>query len=55
LQKKTSARRPKHEPIVRVKRLFFILALFSLSLNAVCATEQDIVDRSAVTIRDLHL
>ena len=27
-----------------MKRLFFILALFSLSLNAVCATEQDIVD-----------
>jgi lipid-binding SYLF domain-containing protein len=37
-----------------MKRLFFILALFSLSLNAVYATEQGIVDRSAVTVREFR-
>jgi SH3 domain-containing YSC84-like protein 1 len=37
-----------------MKRLFFILALFSLSLNAVYATEQAIVDRSAVAVREFR-
>lgn len=37
-----------------MKKLFLILTLCSLSLIAANATEQDIVDRSAVTIREFR-
>lgn len=37
-----------------MKKLFFILVLFSLSLIAVNATEQGVVDRSAVTVREFR-
>ena len=37
-----------------MKKLFSILLIFSLSLVAVRATEQDTVDRSAVTIREFR-
>src|SRR5437867_8250652 len=37
-----------------MKRLFFILTIFSLSLIGANATEQDTVDRSATTIRDFR-
>jgi len=37
-----------------MKKLFFIVVLFSLSLIAANATEQDIVDRSAVTVREFR-
>jgi SH3 domain-containing YSC84-like protein 1 len=37
-----------------MKKLSFILVLFSLSLISANATEQDVVDRSAVTIREFR-
>jgi lipid-binding SYLF domain-containing protein len=37
-----------------MKKLIFILPLFSLSLIAANATEQDIVDHSAVTVREFR-
>jgi lipid-binding SYLF domain-containing protein len=37
-----------------MKKLFFILAIFSLSLIGANATEQDTVDRSAATIREFR-
>jgi SH3 domain-containing YSC84-like protein 1 len=37
-----------------MKKLFSILLIFSLSLVAASATEQDTVDRSAVTIREFR-
>src|SRR5438034_1480074 len=37
-----------------MKRLFFILTIFSLSLIGANATEQDTVDRSATTIREFR-
>jgi lipid-binding SYLF domain-containing protein len=37
-----------------MKKLFFILVLFSLSLIAANATEQGVVDRSAVTVREFR-
>src|SRR5207247_7882987 len=37
-----------------MKKLFFILTIFSLSLIGANATEQDTVDRSAVTIREFR-
>ena len=37
-----------------MKKLFFILAIFSLSLIGANATEQDTVDRSATTIREFR-
>src|SRR2546423_10862695 len=37
-----------------MKKLFFILIISSLSLIAANATEQDIVDRSANTIREFR-
>jgi lipid-binding SYLF domain-containing protein len=39
---------------VTMKRLNFILIAFSLSLISANATEQDIVDRSAVTVREFR-
>jgi SH3 domain-containing YSC84-like protein 1 len=37
-----------------MKKLFFILTLFSLSLIGANATEQDTVNRSAATIREFR-
>jgi lipid-binding SYLF domain-containing protein len=37
-----------------MQKLFFIPVLFSLSLIAANATEQDVVDRSAVTVREFR-
>jgi len=37
-----------------MKKLFYIATIFSLSLIAAKATEQDIVDRSAVTVREFR-